>query len=469
MAATYTNFCCRSGGSNLNAGTLTGNTTEPGTSASFTYASGNWDGTSVFTVASGNPQSDGVAVGDFVSVYADGSTVTGYVGRVTAVSTTTITVSTTAKSGTAPTSGTGNRTLKVGGAWAGPSGTSGFPMNFVTNTLTNSGGSLPRINYKNDATYSITANINNLNADITHQGYTSSYGDYGKAILDGGTSGVSYNLIGSTIGAASSLIDFECRNNGASGSATGIFWNSNNGTVLRCVFHDFRGHGVQSNANTTFIQCEAYACNQANASTGAGFGVAAACTFIWCISHDNVGSNGLGFYTSSASRFLFCISESNGIYGYRIEGSGCTMYGCDAYNNTNDGIRINLAANHYITICNCNFIKNGGYGINSSGAGKTLGLLLNCGFGAGTQANTSGQTNGLTNIEDIGSFTYPADTTPYVAPTTGNFTLNSMLAIAGGFAQFMQTQSAYTGTVSYAHVGAAQPRNQRAGGRFGGF
>jgi hypothetical protein len=30
----FTNFCCRSGGSNLNAGTLTGDTTEPGTSAS---------------------------------------------------------------------------------------------------------------------------------------------------------------------------------------------------------------------------------------------------------------------------------------------------------------------------------------------------------------------------------------------------------------------------------------------------
>lgn len=68
--SSFTEFCCRSGGSNLNAGTRTGNTTVPGTSANFTYASGSWvSGTGVFTVASGNPQSDGVAVGDFVSVY----------------------------------------------------------------------------------------------------------------------------------------------------------------------------------------------------------------------------------------------------------------------------------------------------------------------------------------------------------------------------------------------------------------
>ena len=134
----FTEFCCRSGGSNLNAGTRTGNSTEPGTSADFTYASGSWvSSTGVFTVASGNPSTDGVAVGDFASVYADGASVTTLVGRVTAVSSTTVTVSTTAKTGTT-TDGTSNRTLRIGGAWQGPNGASGFPLNFLTNACTNS-------------------------------------------------------------------------------------------------------------------------------------------------------------------------------------------------------------------------------------------------------------------------------------------------------------------------------------------
>ena len=55
MANGITEFCCRSGGSNLNAGTLLGDSTEPGTSPSFIYESGNWDSsTGEFIVASGN-------------------------------------------------------------------------------------------------------------------------------------------------------------------------------------------------------------------------------------------------------------------------------------------------------------------------------------------------------------------------------------------------------------------------------
>ena len=252
----FTEFCCRSGGSNLNAGTRTGNSTEPGTAADFTYASGNWvAATGVFTVASGNPSTDGVAVGDFASVYADGSTVTGFVGRVTARDTTTITVSLTAKAGTAPTDGTGNRTLRIGGAWLGPNGTSGFPMNFVTNTLTNASGDFPRVNYKSDQTMSITANISTVNADTTHQGYTTSYGDLGKAILRGPTTGAAFNLIGTTVGANASLIDFDCAQNGATGSSGGVFWNGT-GQVVRCVFHVVFPDLIQTHRNHEWCLCQ---------------------------------------------------------------------------------------------------------------------------------------------------------------------------------------------------------------------
>jgi len=109
----FTNFYMQSTGSDLNSGSTLDD------AATLTYASGNWvAGTGVFTVASGNPQTDGITVGDWVSVYANGSTVTGFIGKVTARNTTTITVNLVVKFGTAPTDGTGNRTLKRGGAFA---------------------------------------------------------------------------------------------------------------------------------------------------------------------------------------------------------------------------------------------------------------------------------------------------------------------------------------------------------------
>lgn len=467
----FTEFCCRSGGSNLNAGTRTGNSTEPGTSASFTYASGNWvQSTCVFTVASGDPQADGVAAGDFASVYPDGSSVAVFIGRVTAVSTTTITVSTTIKSGTSPTNGTANRTLKIGGAWQGPNGTSGFPMSFVTSTLVASSGLSPRINYKNDATYSITANISTVNADTTHQGYTSSYGDFGLAILDGGTSGASYNLIGSTVGANASLMDFECRNNGATGSASGVFWNGT-GQVVRCVFHDFRGHGLQTNNSTSVFECEAYACNQSNTANLSGFamgGQGSCC--VLCFSHDNSGTNANGFLLNGSMGIaLFCVADTNGASGFVITVNAVRVVNCDCYNNGDDGIKVNIAANNNCYIMNTNLIKNTDYGIHISGAGVTTGMIINCGFGAGTQANGAGTTNLTTNMTEAGSVVYPSDVNPYVAPTTGDFRLANYSAINGGRGTFKQTQSSYTGSVSYPPIGSNIPKNPRSGGRFGGF
>ena len=461
----FTEFCCRSGGSNLNAGTRTGNSTEPGTSADFTYASGSWvSSTGVFTVASGNPSTDGVAVGDFASVYADGASVTTLVGRVTAVSSTTVTVSTTAKTGTT-TDGTSNRTLRIGGAWQGPNGASGFPLNFLTNACTNSSGDLPRINYKNAATYSITANITGVGADTTHQGYATSYGDLGKATLDGGTSGASYNLIGITVGANANLIDFICQNNGATGSSSGVFWNGN-GQVVRCVFHDFRGAGLQTNNSTAIVECEAYNCNQSNTSGLAGFVVAAQSLFLRCISHDNSGSNSNGYYTNGAmSQFIDCIADTNGARGFQIEANAIRLINCDAYGNGSDGVRFaNGGTNMNITVENCNFTKNGGWGFLGNGAGKMTGRIQNCGYGAGTEANTSGTSSTLGSIVESGSVTYASNSSPYSDPANGDFRISLAEAKSAGRGSFTQTAASYTGTVGYPDIGAAQAQATASGG-----
>lgn len=440
----YTEFCCRSGGSNLNAGTRTGNSTEPGTSADFTYASGSWvSSTGVFTVASGNPVTDGVAVGDFASVFADGASVTTLVGRVTARTSTTITVSTTAKSGTT-TDGTSNRTLKIGGAWLGPNGSSGFPMSFLTSACTNAAADKPRINYKNDATYSITANITSVSG-VSHYGYTTTYSDRGKAILDGGTSGASYTLIGPSGGDI--IADFIFQNNGASGTSTGVFLNTFLG-VVRCVARNFRGIGFASNATMAFCDCEAYGCGQGN--TGAGFSIGAAGTLTNCISHDNAGTNVSGFVMTGGT-LLHCIADTNAGDGIRAT-TTVRLIGCDLYNNGGDGVEITNGG--VAIIDSCNFIKNAGAPIRGFGS-TSLGAIRNCGYGAGTQANGSANT-ALGNMEESGAVTYGSDLTPWVDPANGDFRISLAAAKGTGYGSFCQAQAGYSGTVGYPDIGAAQ-------------
>jgi len=446
----FTEFCCRSGGSNLNAGTRTGSSTEPGTAADLTYASGSWvAATGVFTVASGNPQSDGVAVGDFASVYANGSTVTGFVGRVTARDTTTITVSLTAKAGTAPTDGTGNRTLKIGGAWAGPSGASGFPLTFLASACTNSSGHPPRINLKNDQTYSVTSGIAPTTSQnsLTFQGYTSSYGDYGRAVIDGGTTGASYVVFAPV---TNSLICYDLifSNNGSTGTAAGVN-SSANCSYVRCVFRNFRGIGLFAAAMA--IECEAHNCGQGSSANGAFYAVGACSR---CVSHDNGNA---GFHTCTT--LLDCISDTNATDGFNM----CVYIdNCDSYNNTSDGIKV--PSGNQALIQNCNLIKNGAYGININ-AGAVH--IANCGFGAGTQANVSGKINAAAarQYQEIGSVDYASDVTPWVDPANGDFRISLASAKGAGRGTFTQTSSSYSGTAGYPDIGAAQAAASGGGSR----
>jgi len=457
----FTEFCCRSGGSNLNAGTRTGNSTQPGTSADFTYASGDWvQSTGVFTVASGDPASDGVAVGDFASVYADGSSVTGFVGRVTARDSTTITVSITIKSGTAPTDGTGNRTLKIGGAWLGPNGTSGFPFNFAQNTMVASSGDFPRINMKNDATYSVSAAVTHGNSDITFQGYTTSYGDLGRAILDGGTSGSAYKLL-TVSGGSCTLIDLIFDHNGSSGTADLLDVAAGGVWVRRCVCRNSRRHGFYSIAGqsgVTFEECEAHDCN-------VGFSNNAGGTWIRCVSHNNSGNGFENNGSNTPQTYINCIADSNGADGFMIFGIVNYCIQCDAYGNAAHGFSVEGTSNrvwlNYFE--NCTAVKNGGYGF--SQPVNRRGMIRNCGVGAGTEANTSGGIQSA-YMEESGNVTYTSNTTPWVDPADGDFSLSDGSEAANaGRATFTQTAASYGPTTGYAAIGAA---GAEAGGGGGG-
>jgi len=453
----FTEFCCRSGGSNLNAGTRLGDGTEPGTSAALTYASGSWvNGTGVFTVASGDPIADGVAVGDFASVYDNAASVTTLVGRVTARTTTTITVSTSAKTGTTA-DGTGNRTLRIGGAWLGPNGASGFPMNFITNACQNAAGDLPRINYKNDANYAITANISNIGANTTHQGYGAFYGDLGVAILDGGTSGAAYTLIGPTVGNNAVMADFWIKNNGATGTvASAVFFNSSGGLLLRVTVSDMRAIGIQTNGTTFFNSIEVFGCLnggiilQGNNSR-----------LINSIIHSNTS---YGVRTAAFGNYLInsIVAKNSGI-GIQADANATTIDGCDIYDNGSDGIRANIGGTQAIYVVNSNLVKNNGWGINAT-ATKMQGLITNCGFGSGTQANTSGKINAMQSVIESGTVDYAANTSPWIDADTGDFRLAVDAAKQTGSQVFTQRASGWAGTVGYPDIGAAQALITGGGG-----
>ncbi len=469
----YTEFCCRSGGSNLNAGTRLGDSTEPGTAADFTYASGNWvAATGVFTVASGNPQSDGVVAGDYASVYANGATATGFVGIVTAVSTTTITVSITQKFGTVPTDGTGNRTLKIGGAWAGPSGAVVFPFNTVE-PGSNSSTTLTRVNFKNDQTHSMTATIgHSKNGAVVFQGYSSSYGDGGQITLSWGTSAVTYM---SLTGFYNIFADMILTGSATTGSGYGISLNSGTTTLVRVSVTGTRLSGFFNNTGTYYyhlVGCEAYNCNTSNTASHGGFYIASGASYILdrCMSHSNTGSNSIGFRLSRTGTVIRCIASGNGSHGYYYT-SGFSenffMTNSDAYNNTGDGIRFDNVTIATVYIENSNFTKNGGYGINAIGSGAKYGYVKNCGFGSGTQANTSGQIGGTTGILYLmneSPVTYPTDATPYTDAANGDFTIALTEARGAGDGEFVEEKSGWAGTSSYTDIGAAQHTDSGGGG-----
>src|SRR6185436_281080 len=103
---------------------------------------------------------------------------------ITAVSSTTITVSLTVKAGTPPVDGTSNTSCRVGGAWQGPNLLIDHPWGFMVTALNDGTNLIPRVNFKNNATYAITGAISHVTGDtgpLIFRGYTTTPGDGGRA------------------------------------------------------------------------------------------------------------------------------------------------------------------------------------------------------------------------------------------------------------------------------------------------
>lgn len=466
--AAFTEFYAQTTASNLNAGS------DANDAAELTSANGNWDSTTGIFVCNGATDLSGVAVGEWASVYTDGASVGVFVGRITAVvdATDTITVSLTAKSGTAPSTSATARTIKVGGAWKGPNAAENFPYNFVQNTMTDASGNTYRVNLK--GTNTVTAAVTHtLAGPGRFQGYTNTVGDFGKAGLANVTTTASYAFL-SVSGANLDVLDIDFDGSVfTTGTQIGVTVTGVECSLSRCSFHGFRGAGLSisgASAFCTVIECEAYDCNKNNSSASGGIiATTDSCLLIRSVSHDNVGSNNNGFVLQRAIA-VACIADTNGKDGFSVSAVNSTfLINCDSYNNGGAGCDLSGVSAAHFTIQNSNFIKNGTYGINSSGSLVLRnGSIINCGFGSGTQTNASGSIiSGLTGISVIGTVTYAADVTPWVAPTTGDFRINLATAKGAGRGAFTETQASYTGTVGYPDIGAAQ-HSESAGSTGGG-
>jgi len=468
-ASTYTEFYCNtSTGANVNGGSDAGSPSMSDTAGTGAVSTVTHQYTSVITTGT-------VTVGQFISIYSGAATVAAFTARVTVVSggsgsVWVITYSTTSIAGTEPTTGSTYK-AQVGGAWKGPNAAEAFPFGYITSAATNSSTNLPRVNLKNNATYSITAAMTHANASVRFEGYSSSVGDFGRATIDGGASGASYVLLTAS-GALCQIAYVIFQNNGASGSADGLTLSGLGTYCLGVVVNSVRGNGfaTSSSAGSELDKCEAYACNQSNTASVGGFSSGGGADYFKrSVSHDNTGSNSAGFITGvgsgSSGVYEDCIADTNGGIGFntRCRGAFRSLKNCDSYNNTSDGIRLTSATTAALFVVeNCNLVKNGGYGINRSDViVGTVTIVRNCGFGSGTQVNTSGTSTGLTGNGEENSISYASGVTPWVDPANGDFRINLAAAQGAGDGTFTETAASYSGTVGYPDVGAAQHQETR--------
>lgn len=468
-ATTYTEFYCypaSADDSNLNSGSST--------NAAKTYAGGTFvRSTGVFTVASGDPAADGVAVGEFASVYTTaGATVATFIGRVTARDATTITVSTTAISGaTSAVSEAANAaTCKVGGPWTGPNASVQFPFNFVAAAMVNSGGNAVRVNFQNDAAYTLNNSAGAINhtlaGPVVFQGFSATPGDGSRATINDTTTAASYVLFTLSSSAANiSVVDFIIHSSFSSGNSAGMTVSASKNVVKGVVVHDVRGAGFNITGSNFLLECEAYNCNKVN-SGAAGISLTGGASAVRCYSHDNTTSSGIGFSLSVYAEAVNCIADSNSGDGFVIAAAtGASIVGCDSYNNGGDGLDMTHASGTIIMVQNSNFVKNGGWGINSSGSSTARnGFILNCGFPntGGAQSNTSGNITTIQGVEVIGTVTYANTETPWNDPGNGDFKITLAAAKNAGRGVFVRTDGGSTATAGYPDIGAAQHQTPAA-------
>ncbi len=454
LHATFVPFymnAAASGASDLNAGSTTAAPTH-------TYGGGTFvRATNTYTVASGNPSTDGfVSAGDYVSVYTTtGRTVATFVMIVDSTTATTIIGSATGVVYGVNTtvSETANASsLTIGGSWATllPLGATASAGGLGTFTIPQS----TKINIK-QASYSLSAaltiamagatttplwfsgyntNPGDLDADTTNALTKPSFSVGGNLLTTSGAhsiwSGVSVN--GSRVGtvwtgSATGVMISRCRSTNINSNAAAIAFTA--GGVGTCAYSWFTAPssatttGTISCSNTTFIGVVA--------DTGglAGFNLGTnTYTLMQCIGLTNTGS---GFLGSTAV----------------VRAFGCTVYGA-----TTDGFKWTGTPGAQCVIAGCLVSGLNGStattnGFDNASGVNTNNVILSCN-------DVYNVTNRTVGLGDSPEWFPQTDSNPVVTSVTDMTPVASSNAINNGFPGIYENET----FSSFPPIGAVTPR-----------
>jgi len=496
VRAQETKFYTTPQGSNTNSGSTTNQ------HALFSFANGNWDGNSNFICAA-TPDLSGVTAGMWAAIMDDGVTNAPYFARIVTVNdgTDTITILEQSGSGTKPASGATGKTLNIGGALRGPTGTDMTPFGVFGGNMTNASGHPLLVNMKGDmseaADYIIQGPLtHNKGGFFRVEGYTNDPGDIRAAVLAAGNPYVITNLFlptihGDTNGAFTLYTPFNFTSDGLSlwficlsGGGSGPGATATN-EMVRCagntgfyfvrVRRSWRSGIHFVTAGCEAFWCEGTECNIDAAQANAPFKMSAGGIFAWCFAHHNAfnaGDTGNdGFFlvadNDETMTVLNCISAWNNGSGLELSGTSgrAEIINFTAYRNTQDGIRsdmsssgsVGLTNDTTVNIINLLSISNGLFGARGIGAtrdGPGYPRLIN----AWMCANTNGPYTNIASQNIIGGGNLSE--IPFNDADAGDFSLKpSSAAIRAGLGVFLQNTNFTKRTLSFPSAGAAEPTN----------
>lgn len=449
----WTDFYMITGtGSNLYSGS-----TSSGTPI-YSSLTGTWDGSANFTPTDGSTPYGTVNVGDWCSVYANAAAAAPYVAQVTAVATGAngvITLSTTAKIGTVPASGTSTRNLVDGGAWADLGVVTSM---WTTGTISTS----TRVNIK-AGTYANTTNTRTVSvagtatAPIWWRGYKTTPGDQdGNSLAVAGTDIPSitfttgYLVLSGTYNIISN-VDLTSSN----ASQTGAL----QFTAANCIAYHVRAANTNANAWSYAFASSAAAstivCCSFTATTTAT--QALSFTSVAFVVGSVVVGGIIGVKSTASITILNVVLSGQAGDSIYLGGGPAILSHNSIYGPLGNGVNISSVSTQGVLVVN-NYFEN----VNQSGKAAinntsgTNSSLIRCVGNAyyNCTANTAGLTEGFT-IFDLGTLASAG----FVAGATGNFAPASVLQ-GIGFPGVFETVSAYRG---YLTPGAAQP-NPSGGG-----
>ena len=239
---------------------------------------------------------------------------------------------------------------------------------------------------KAESTYTTTTAVALLTTTFTPGiriiGYTTTRGDNGKFTWNTATNSIKLINPSSSFGYSFENFNFTCTA-GTPGDC--IYPSTGNVTLFRlrnCIISGFN-IGINANFNVNWaIDGLVVESTEIKGSVSHGLLVTGLTTLLGCAIHNNGGA-GLSIST-------------NGSFNNSVFASFCAFK-----SNTSDGVNIAaLARNAFLSFTNCDFVNNGGIGINCNDTGGNNIVAWNCIF-YGNTYGIAGSNNGNFPPHDV--------------------------------------------------------------------